>query len=77
VPAIQSDELAERAHAPIFMTIPSGVTANARVYRLERSLSEQALDKRSRGGMIEHEPIVPGQGEPKSAQIREVCQTIA
>ncbi|HEX9169721.1 MAG TPA: hypothetical protein VF886_12480 [Roseiarcus sp.] len=75
--AIESDELAKRTNAAIFAILPSSVTAGGRVHRLERSLPEQAFDKRVRGSMIEHEPIVPRQGQPESAQIREVNQTVA
>ena len=75
MPAIKSDKLAKRTHAPIFARMPSGVIAD--VHRLERSLPEQAFDKRSRGRMIEHKPIVSSQGEPESTQIRQVGQTVA
>jgi hypothetical protein len=77
MPAVKPDKLAERAHAPIFANPPSGVTADACVYRLERSLPEEAFDERGRSRMIEHEPIVSRQGQPESAQIREVGQTVA
>ena len=73
---IKSDKLAKRTYAAVFATIPSGVIAS-RVHRLERSLPEQAFDKRSRSCMIGHEPIVPGQGQPELAQIREIGQTVA
>ncbi|HEY1453256.1 MAG TPA: hypothetical protein VGF57_07310 [Roseiarcus sp.] len=75
--AIKSDELAKCTYAPIFASMPSGVAADATIYRLERSLPEQAIDKRTGSRMIEHEPIVSRQGQPESAQIREVGQTVA
>jgi hypothetical protein len=75
--AIKSDKLAKRTHAPIFASMPSGVAADASIYRLERSLPEQAIDKRTRSRVIEHKPIVSRQGQPESAQIREVGQTVA
>jgi hypothetical protein len=74
---IKSDELAKRAHARIPANPPSRVFAHSRIHRLERGLPEEALHKRDRRRMIEHEPIVSGQGQPESAQIREVGQTVA
>jgi hypothetical protein len=76
MPAIKSDKLAKRTHAAIFASMPSGVMADGRVHSLERSLPEQAFDKRSRSRMIEHEPIVSREGQRESAQIREVGQTV-
>ncbi len=76
MPAIKSDKLAIRTHAAIFASIPSRVMADGRVHGLERSLPEQAFDKRSRRRMIEHEPIVSREGQRELAQIREVGQTV-
>ncbi len=69
VPAIKPDKLAEPAHAPIFAGKPSSVTGDGRVHRLERSLPEQAVHKRGRSRMIEHEAIVSRQGQPEPAQV--------
>ena len=65
VPAIKPHKLAERAHPPIFTSMPSSVVAGAWVHCLERSLPEQAFDKCSRSRVIEHEPIVSRQGQPE------------
>ena len=69
VPAIEPNKLAEGAHARIGLSMPSGVTGGSRVHRLERSLPEQAVHDRGCSRMIEHEPTVLGQGQPKSAQV--------
>jgi hypothetical protein len=73
---VKSNELAKRAHAPIFAS-PVGVALTACSDRLQRRLSEQAIDKRRRRRMIKHKPVVSRQSDPESAQIREVSQTIA
>ena len=76
VPAIKPDELGERAHTAILASTAFCITADACVHRLERSLPEEAFDKRGRSRMIKHEPVVSRQGQPEPAQIREVGKTV-
>jgi hypothetical protein len=73
---VKPNKLAKRAHAPIFAS-RVGVALRARSHCFQRSLSEQAIDKRRRRRMIKHEPVVSRQSHPESAQISEVGQTIA
>ena len=74
--AMKSNELAKRAHARIVASRPVCVVSNARAHRFERSLPEQAIDKRRRRRMIEHEPVVSRERHPELAQVREVGQTV-
>jgi hypothetical protein len=76
VSAVKSNKVAKRAHAPI-LAGPVGVGSNAGADRFQRSLSEQAIDKRRRSRMIKDEPVVSRQSHPEPAQIREVDQTVA
>ena len=75
--AMKSDKLAKRAHACIFASRQVFVGSNARAHRFQRSLSEQAINKRDRGRMISHEPVISRQRYPELAQVRRVGQTIA
>ena len=77
VPAIEPDELGERANARILASMVFRVATGACAHRLEGGLPEQALDKRARSGVIQHEPIVSREGKPELAQIGEVGRTIA
>ena len=77
MPAIKSDELAKRTYPRIVAGERFGVTADGCVHRFKRGLPEQAFDERTRGRMIEHEPVVSRQGQPEPAKIREVDQTVA
>ena len=76
MPAIKSNELAERAHASIVPRRAARALPNARAHRFERSLPEQTIDKRGRSGMIEHEPVVSRERHPKSAELREISQAV-
>jgi hypothetical protein len=67
--SIKPDKLAKRAHASILASPPSRVLASIRIDRLERGLPEQTLNKRHGRRVIEHEPVVSGQGQPESPQI--------
>ena len=75
--AMKSDKLAKRAHARIFARRQVCVVSNPRAHRFQRSLSEQAINKRGRGRMINHEPIISRQRHPELAQVRQVGQTVA
>ena len=77
MPAMKSNKLAKRAHARVTASRPVGVASNASTHRFQRSLPEQTIDKRRRRRMIDHEPVVSRQRHPKSAQVREVGQTVA
>jgi hypothetical protein len=77
MPAMQSNELAERAHPRIVPRGPVRVVSNALAHRFERSLPEQTIDKRDRGSMIKHEPVVSRERHPESAEVREICQAVA
>jgi hypothetical protein len=76
MPAMKSNELAERAHARIVPRRPVRVLSNARAHRFERSLSEQTIDKRDRSGVIKHEPVVSRERHPESAELREISQAV-
>ncbi len=76
MPAMKSNELAERAHARIVPRRPVRVLSNARAHRFERSLPEQTIDKRGRGGVIEHEPVVSRERHPESAELGEISQAV-
>jgi len=77
MPAMKSNELAERAHPRIVPRLPVRVVPNARAHRFERSLPEQTVDKRRRGGMIEHESVVSRERHSESAEVREVSHAVA
>jgi hypothetical protein len=86
VPAMKLNELAERAHARIvpkrgharIVPRPLGrVVSNARAHGFERSLPEQAIDKRRCGRVIRDEPVFARERNPESAEVREVCQAVA
>jgi hypothetical protein len=77
MPAMKSNELAERAHARIVPGRAVRLLSNARAHRFERSLPEQTIDKRGRSGMIKHEPVVSRERHPESAEVREISQTVA
>ena len=62
--AVKSNKLAESAHARVISGRPAGVASNAS-HRFQRSLPEQAIDKRRRGHMINHEPVVSRQRHPE------------
>ena len=59
--AVKSNELTKRAHARVTVSRPVGVASNAFTHRFQRSLPEQAIDKRRRRRMVDHEPIVSRQ----------------
>jgi hypothetical protein len=75
--AMKSNKLAKRAHARIAASRPVSVVSNAGAHRFERSLSEQAINKRCRRSLIKHEPVVSRQCHPELAQVRQVAQMIA
>jgi hypothetical protein len=77
MPAMKSNELAERVHAHIVPRRPVRTVSNARAHRFERSLPEQTVDKPDRRSMIEHEPVISRERHPESAEVREICQTVA
>jgi hypothetical protein len=77
MPAMKSNELAERPHARIVPRRGVRVVSNARAHRFERSLPEQTIDKRGRSGMIKHEPVVSRERQPESAEVRKISQTVA
>jgi hypothetical protein len=74
--AVKPNKLAKRAYARVAASCPVGAS-NVSTHRFQRSLSEQAIDKRRRRLMIDHEPIVPRQRHAESAQVRVVGQTVA
>jgi hypothetical protein len=74
---MKSNKLAKRAHAGIVASRSVCVVSNVRAHRFERSLSEQALNKRGRRSVIEHEPIISRQRHPELAQVGQVGQIIA
>jgi len=65
--AVKSNELAKRAHARVIASRPVGVASNATTHRFQRSLPEQAINKRRCGRMIHHEPVVSRQRRAESA----------
>lgn len=75
--AVKSNKLPKGAHPPIFAACPLGVVRDAPADCFQGSLPEQAIDQRRRRRLIEHEPVVPRQSHPESAQIREVSQIVA
>ena len=75
--AVKSNELSKGAHARVTVSRPVGVASNAFTHRFQRSLPEQAIDERRRRRMVDHEPVVSRQRHAKSAQVREVGQTLA
>jgi hypothetical protein len=75
--AMKPNKLAKRAHARVVSRRPLGVVWNARAHRFERSLPEQAIDKRGRRRVIKNEPVVSRKGHAESAEIREVGQAVA
>ena len=75
--AMKSNKLAKRAHARIVPWRSVGLVSNARAHRFERSLPEQAIDKRRCRRMISHEPVVARERDPESAEVRQVCQAVA
>jgi hypothetical protein len=75
--AVKSNKLSKRAHARVITRHPVGVGSNASTHRFQRSLPEQAVDKRRRRRMIDHEPVVSRQRHAESAEVREVGQTVA
>jgi hypothetical protein len=77
MPAMKSNELAERAHTCIVRRRPVRVASNARAHCFERSLPEQAIDKRDRRGMIKHESVVSRERHPESSEVGEICQAVA
>ncbi len=74
---MKSNKLAKGAHARIAAIRSVWVESNVCAHRLERSLSEQAINKRDRGSVIKHEPVVSRQRHPELAQVRQVAQIIA
>ncbi len=75
--AMKPNKLAKRAHARLVASRPVCVVSNARAHRFERSLSEQAINKRGRRSLIKHDPVIARQGHPELAQVRQVGQTVA
>ena len=75
--AMKSNKLAKGAHARIVASRSVCVVSNVRAHRFERSLPEQAIDKRGRRSMIRHEPVVARQRHPELAEVRQIAQTIA
>ncbi len=74
MPAMQSNKLAKGAHARVVSRRLVCVFSGVGSHRFERSLPEQAVDKRQCGCVIEHEPVIARQRYAKSAQ---VSQTVA
>jgi hypothetical protein len=77
MPAMKTNKLAESADADIVASRSVFVVSNVRAYRFERSLSEQTIDKRGRGSMIRHKPVVARQRHPELAEVRQIARTIA
>jgi hypothetical protein len=77
MPAMKSNELAERPNARIVPRRADRVVSNARAHRFERSLPEQTIDQRGRRGVIKHELVVSGERHPESAEVREISQAVA
>jgi hypothetical protein len=75
--AMKSNELAKGADARIVAGRPVCAVSNALAYRLERSLSEQTIDKRGRRSLIKHEPVIARQRHPELAEVRQIARTIA
>ncbi len=65
MPAMKSNKLAKCAHARIVPRRLISVVSNPRAHGLERSLPEQAIDKRRRGRLIIDEPVVPCERNPE------------
>jgi hypothetical protein len=74
--AVKSNKLAKRSYARVAAIRPVGAS-NVSTHRFQRSLSEQAINKRRRRLMIDHEPIVSRKRHTESAQVRVVGQTVA
>lgn len=74
--AVESNKLAKRAHARVASRRVDFASV-AFTHRFKRSLPEQAIDKRSRSRIIDHELVVSDQRDAKSAQVGEVGQTVA
>ena len=68
--AMKSNKLTKRAHARIVASRPACIVSNARGHRFQRSLPEQAINKRDRRSVIKHEPVIPRQRHPELAQVR-------
>ena len=77
MPAMKTNKLAKSADADIVASRSVFVVSNVRAYRFERSLSEQTIDKRGRGSMIRHKPVVARQRHPELAEVRQIARTIA
>jgi hypothetical protein len=77
ISAMKSNKLAKRAHAGIVASRSVCIVSNVRAHRFERSLSEQAVNKRGRRSMIKHEPVISRQRNPELAQVRQVGQRVA
>jgi hypothetical protein len=75
--AMKSNKLVKRAHAHTVVIRSVCVESNVCADRLERSLPEQAVNKRDRRSMIKHEPVISRQRYPELAQVRQVGQTVA
>ena len=73
---MKSNKLAKRAHARIVASRSVCVVSDVRAHRFERSLPEQAVNKRGRRSMIKHEPVISRQRDPELAQVGQVGQTI-
>ena len=77
VAAVKSNELSKGAQARITVGRSVSLASNAFTHRFQRSLPEQTIDERRRRRMVDHEPVVSRQPNAKSAQVREVGQTLA
>jgi len=77
VPAMKANELAKRAHAHVVSRRLVRFVSNARAHCFERSLPEQAIDKRRPRRMITDEPVVARERHSESAEVREICQAVA
>ena len=75
MPAMEANELAKRPHARIVTRRLFCIIFES--HRLERSLPEQAIDKRLRRRMIRDEPVVSRERHPETAEVREICQAVA
>jgi hypothetical protein len=77
MPAMQSNELAKRAHARIVPRRSIGIVLNSRAHRFERSLPEQPIDKRGGRRLIRDEAVVSRQRRSESTEVGEICQAVA
>jgi hypothetical protein len=77
MPAMKSNELAKGADARIVPGRSVCAVSNALADSFERGLSEQAIDKRGRRGVIRHEPLVARQRHPELAEVIEIARSIA